>query len=193
MGFQVKVVTGGGGSPKVVKALNDLTRRQVLVGIPEKNQARRAAAITNPQVIFLFTKGVRDINMRLEMLRSQRKKKITYEAAHALYIQSHGSALMSQPPRPVIEPAIEARGNKEPIVGEMKQAAKAALDGKAGESTRHLRLAGMLGQNAARSWFTDPRNNWAPNASSTIRRKGSDCPGIDTTQMRKAITFVLSQ
>lgn len=100
---------------------------------------------------------------------------------------------MRVPPRPVIEPAIEAKDNRAVIVEELKGAAVAALDGKPGEVTRRLKRAGMEGQNRSRAWFTDPRNHWAPNAPSTIRRKGSDRPNIDTSQMRKAIISIVTE
>ena len=50
--------------------------------------------------------------------------------------------------------------------------------------------AALAGQNAARRWFTDSRNNWAPNKPATIRRKGSDKPLIDTGVLRAAIVGI---
>lgn len=192
MPFKVQFVTGGLGAPKVVKALNGLTQQQVYVGVPEKNGVRKKGVISNAQLAFLHTHGVRNVSMRLDMLRAQRKKGLTYTQAHALYVHAHGSPLMNIPPRPIIEPAIEAKGNREKIQEQLKLAAKAALDGKRGEMRTRLRLAGMLAQNMVRAWFTDPRNHWAPNAPSTIRRKGSDKPLIDTGQLRKSIIYVVA-
>jgi hypothetical protein len=54
-----------------------------------------------------------------------------------------------------------------------------------------LNRAGQVAENAARNWFVNPKNGWAPNAPSTIRRKGSDKPGIDTGEMRKALTHLV--
>jgi hypothetical protein len=56
-----------------------------------------------------------------------------------------------------------------------------------------MQRAALAGQNAARKWFTDPRNNWKPNALSTIRAKGSDKPGIDTGAMRAAIQGIVGE
>ena len=55
----------------------------------------------------------------------------------------------------------------------------------------HLDRAGTIAESASKRWFTDPRNGWEPNASSTIRAKGSETPGIDTGQMRRAITHIV--
>ncbi len=111
--------------------------------------------------------------------------------AQLMYIHTHGSALRGIPARPVIEPAIEASGNKERITGELKTAARSTLDHKEDEATKYLKRAGMAGQNAARDWFEDPRNGWAPNKANTVKQKGSDRPLIDTGQLRKSIIYVV--
>lgn len=174
-------------------SLAQLSRMQVYVGIPEAKSARNAAGITNAQLVFLHTHGVRDITMRTRMGAMMINRKIDYKAALKLYIHSKGSPLWQIPPRPLVEPAIEAKGNIEPIQDALKEAATAALKGKPEEAKRAMRMAGMLAQNAVRAWFTDPRNNWAPNAPSTIKRKGSNRPLIDLGEMRKAVTYVLDE
>lgn len=121
------------------------------------------------------------------------RKKSKINNAQLMYIHTNGSPIRGIPARPVIEPAIKAHGNVEPITEEMKQAAAAALDGKSSQVKQHLRRAGLTGQNAAKAWFVDPRNHWAPNAPSTIKRKKSDKPLIDTAQMRNAIIFVVGE
>jgi hypothetical protein len=124
-----------------------------------------------------------------EQTATRKKSKINNAAL--LFVLSKGSPLRGIPARPVLEPAIEAKGNKEPIADELGKAASAALEGNEGECDKHLKRAGMTAQNSAREWITDPRNGFAPNSPSTIRRKGSDKPLIDTGAMRKAITFVV--
>lgn len=111
--------------------------------------------------------------------------------AQLVYLHTHGSALHHVPARPIIEPAIEAADNKAMITNELGEAAKAVMGSQAAATNSHLQRAGILGSNAAKRWFTDPRNGWAPNTAATIRRKGSDRPLIDTGQMRRAITFVV--
>ena len=72
----------------------------------------------------------------------------------------------------------------------MKEVANDALDGK--NISPGLEKVGMEGQNIARDWFTNPSNNWAPNAKSTIDKKGSDRPLIgETGHLRGSITYVV--
>lgn len=111
--------------------------------------------------------------------------------AQLMYIHTHGSPVRGIPARPVIEPAIEAEDNREAISEEFAFAAKSAMAGKEDAARKHLALAGMRGQNAARDWFEDPRNGWPPNSPITVAMKGSDMPLIDTGQLRKSITYVV--
>lgn len=111
--------------------------------------------------------------------------------AQLLFIHTNGSALRGIPARPVIQPAIAKPENKERIVAELHQAAHSALAGDADATREHLAKAGTLGANAAKRWFTDPDNGWAPNAPSTIAAKGSDKPLIDTGELRRDITYVV--
>ena len=120
------------------------------------------------------------------------RREQTINNAQLLFIHTKGSPLRGIPARPVIEPAIEATDNKASISEELKQAAKAALDGRPQLMKQFLKRAGLDAQNRVKAWFLDPRNNWAPNKPSTIRRKGSDKPLIDTSQMRNAITYVVT-
>lgn len=91
--------------------------------------------------------------------------------AELLYVHSHGSPARGIPARPVIEPAIEADGNRKRITDSMAEACKARLNGKTEVASQNLYDAGQYGEDAARNWFTDPRNGWPPNAPSTILRK----------------------
>ena len=136
--------------------------------------------------------------------------------AQLMYIHTHGSPVRNIPARPVIEPAIEAENNKAMIADELEAAARMALAGNVPEAMKHLKLAGQTGASAARDWFEDPRNNWAPNAMATVRAKlakkfkskkkldeamdaylagASEMNQVlvDTAQMRKAITYVVGE
>jgi len=150
------------------KPLGELLRQvadmQVFVGIPEEKAVRK-----------------------------WEKKWSSVNNAQLLYIHTNGSEKMKIPARPVIEPAIEAKGNKEMITEELRKALDSLLDKKPGQASIHLKRAGMIGQNVSRAWFTDARNGWAPNTPLTIARKGSDQPLIDTGQLRKAITYVVGK
>jgi hypothetical protein len=110
--------------------------------------------------------------------------------AELMYIHTNGSPLRNIPPRPVIEPAIEASDNRSMIEDELAECADAELDGKIDEAINHLVRAGTIGSNAAKRWFRDPRNGWPENAPSTIAKKGSDRPLIDTGELRRSITHV---
>jgi hypothetical protein len=91
--------------------------------------------------------------------------------AALLYIHTNGSPLQHIPKRPVLEPAIEAKGNIEPITLEMEKAGKSLIDGNKAEINNHLNMAGQKASNAARKWFTDSRNGWAEDKPATIRAK----------------------
>jgi hypothetical protein len=111
--------------------------------------------------------------------------------AQLLYIHTHGSPLNHIPARPVIEPAIKAKDNAARISTELNAAAKSILDGNPDEARQYLDKAGTLGANAAKRWFVDERNGWQSNTESTIERKGSDKPLIDTGELRRDITYVV--
>ena len=91
--------------------------------------------------------------------------------AQLLFIHTNGSPLRRIPARPVIEPAIEAPDHKAEIVGYLKGAIQANLDGDKAQTVKLLDRAGQAGEEAARDWFVDPRNGWAPLKWSTILRK----------------------
>lgn len=187
----IKLTSSGPGAKAVIDGLKMLTESQVYVGVPEKDAARKKDPVTNAQLVFLHTHGVRSADMRDIMDTAQTKKYLPYPKALALYLHTHGSPLWQVPPRPIIEPAIEDKQNRTMIEAELKLAAQAALDGNKAEVNKRLKLAGILAQSLVRAWFTNPRNNWAPNAPSTIKRKGSDKPLIDRGELRKSITYVV--
>lgn len=113
----------------------------------------------------------------------------TINNASLMYIHTHGSPLKNIPARPVIEPAVAA--DKEKISAEYIKAVQAAANGDSANVLKALHRTGIAGQNAARNWFTDPRNNWPPNSPVTIAKKGSSRPLIDTGTLRKSIIYVI--
>lgn len=115
----------------------------------------------------------------------------TVSNAELLFLFTNGSPLRGQPPRVVIEAAIEAAPTKSLIAKEIAAASVAALNKDERGMIEHLDRAGTIAESASKRWFTDPRNGWEPNAPSTIRSKGSESPGIDTGQMRRAITHIV--
>ena len=166
-----------------------LKKKAAYVGIPQANTAR-GDGITNAELLYIHTHGVRRNSMIREM-SSEMKKGIKYSEAYSLYIMSHGSPLWHSPPRPVIEPAI--KHHKHALSSLWKDVLIAASKGNAGEVEKALGRLGMAGQNYARGWFTNPNNHWPPNSPKTVKLKGSSNPLIDTGTLRKSITYVVKE
>ncbi len=231
----ISLSVSGKGLKDIVKAMEDLADAEVLVGVPEERSGRPKDGITNAQLAFIHTHGVRTRAMREEMgqtmqvgsdgnphtpsydqFLSNLDRGTSYSAALSMYIHEHGSPAWRIPPRPIIEPALSDPENKEELLGYMRAATEAALDGGIQHARARLKELGMAAQNVVREWFVNPRNLWAPNAESTIngwtapwgkwtfkrgagwtfqhaffKGKGSDNPLIDTGQLRRSITYVL--
>jgi hypothetical protein len=171
------------GAAALAKRMAGLTKQAAYVGVPSSTSRDRS-----DQLLEMAGKA-----------KGKRQKKLEKAAkgdvnnAELLFLFSKGSPLKNQPPRAVVEPAVQAEGNREAIANEIALSAKARLAGNDDEATKRLQRAALAGQNAARKWFTDTRNNWAPNAPSTIAAKGSDRPGIDTGAMRQAIVGIVGE
>ena len=63
------------------------------------------------------------------------------------------------------------------------------MDNKPAEAEKYLMRAGTIAANAAKRKFGSAE--LAPNAPSTIARKGSDKPLIDTGSLRRSIVAVV--
>lgn len=172
----------------ILRAIQSLEEASVLVGIPEKTAKRSDGSITNAQLAYIQTHGVRKKAMRQEM-EGQMNTGMPYSRAFEMYVQAHGSPLWHIPPRPIIEPAIESVQDQ--VAEKLKRVAQLAMDGSSGESNTELKALGIFVQNVVREWFANPANKWAPNAPSTIAKKGSDKPLIDTGALRRSITYVI--
>lgn len=170
------------------KLMKDMGDYDVLVGIPQEKASRKDGEISNAELAFMHTHGVRSPKMIKEMEKDI-KKGSSYSEAYKLYLLSHGSPAYRVPPRPIIEPAIEA--NIEVLAKGLKKAMEHFLEGDKENGESELNRVGLRAQGYVRGWFTDPRNNWPPNAPSTVQRKGSDRPLIDTGELRKSITYIV--
>ena len=171
------------------KIVAELANKEVLVGIPQENSSREIGdTINNAELLYIQSHGVRSKQMRQEMDKSI-SKGMKYSAAHSLYVKTHGSPMLNIPPRPVLEPSIEA--NKQVIAKQIAIASTAAMENNPHLMEEALNKAGMIATSAAQGWFENPANNWQQNAKSTIKKKGSNQPLVDTGEMRKAITYVL--
>lgn len=116
--------------------------------------------------------------------------------AELLFIHTNGSLINNVPARPVIEPAL--REDSERLSSMLGKAFVYALQGKFEFASEQLKKTGMRGQKIARAWFTNPKNNWPPNAPSVVRaklKKGSTNPRplIDTGELRRSITYVINE
>jgi hypothetical protein len=194
------------GAAALAKRVLGITRLAAYVGVPASSTKQRSEQL-------LGMAGKTSNKKKKAFLLKSAKEDVTN--AELLFIHTKGSPARHIPARPVLEPAIEAQGNKEPIARELAASVKAALDGDAAGRLKYMRRAAMAGQNAARSWFTDSRNGWAPLAESTIqgrlRRmspglrkkaeaavaagKGGDVfkPLIDTGALRASIQGVVAE
>lgn len=194
-------------SKQVEQSLKSLANQEVYVGIPEGDVGDHKG-ITNPQLMYILTHGVRNKSMRDEMgeymgltssgmpiMRDWNKfskhmdQGMPYSAAYDMYIHEHGSALWHTPPRPILEPAISR--NKDKIAPYLKSAAQSALNGQ--DPSPYLQEAGLKGVKSAQDWFFDPENRWPKNAPSTIKKKGSARSNIDTANLRNSITYVVAK
>jgi hypothetical protein len=179
----------------LVELLKSISDYEVLVGIPEDTSQRKDAGqgMTNAELAFIHTNGVRTNSMIKEM-KTEQEKTGSYTAAYKMYLQAHGSPAYKIPPRPIIEPAIEA--NIDSLTNKLMEAMVFFLDGEEEKGLQQLEKVGMTAQNFVRAWFTDPRNGWAPNSPATIKRKtkgkgGETMPLIDTGALRKSISYVV--
>ena len=104
------------------------------------------------------------------------------------FLMTHGSQINKIPPRPFLEPGIKKA--RQLIAKNLGLAAREYLIGDAEKSKEYLKRAGIVGSNSVKRYIGDS-NNFAPNAPSTIKQKGSDKPLIDTAQMLRSITSIV--
>lgn len=176
----------------VKKLMHSLEQYDLLVGIPAETAGRNSGSLNNAELAYLQTHGVSTSKVR-QLINEQIDKGMNYQGArkkvHQMWLLEHGSPAWRIPPRPIIEPAIESKSNEiSKMIGE---SLKSFLKGDFEQGERKLKATGMFAQNTVREWFTNSNNNWAPNAPSTIKAKGSDRPLIDTGDLRKSITYVV--
>lgn len=206
------VIENVDNTDEIKRLIDEISKKQVYVGIPEQsntmNTTEGHSGIKNAELLYIHSHGIRseqmigEMNMTMGMddhgmpyttdynkFLDQMSNGKPYSAAYQMYIQAHGSALWRSPPRPVLEPSIEH--NKDAISKQLGNVAKAVLNGQ--DPNIELQKAGMMAQNFARDWFTNPANLWPPNAKSTIKQKGSERPLIDKGELRRSIVFTIKE
>ena len=182
------ITSRGPGISAVESLIRDLQKNTVYVGVPEQESGRGDEAVTNSQLAFLHTNGVRSGQMRNEMNDSG----LPYSQAFQAYIAERGSPLWKIPPRPILEPALEHEPNRQLIQEQMAKVVESFSE-SADLGNAELEKLGMLAQSIVREWFDNPANGWPPNAEYTIDQKGSDRPLIDTGQLRNSMNYVIRE
>lgn len=171
---------------KAIKAAVAASKTQIYIGVPQANSKKVVPKVAKAE------EAVKSGRATKKQKRLASRADDDVNNAELLYIHTKGSPKRKIPARPIIEPAVNAPGNKEKICRELADMATAAFEGKtAAQVKRHAKRAALAGQNAVREWFTDPRNGWKPNTPGTIEAKGSDRPLIDTGSLRSAIVGVV--
>jgi hypothetical protein len=172
------------GSAAFLKRMAGLTKLAAYVGVPA------AASKARSDQLLEMAGGVKG-----KRKKAQLQKALLSDVTNAelLFIHTKGSPINNIPARPVIEPAVAADGNQQAIAHEIQGSIKAQLGGDGAKSVQKMKRAALAGQNAARKWFTDPRNNWAPNKPATIAAKGSDRPLINTGALRASIVGIVAE
>ena len=189
------------GSAAMFKRLAGITKLAAYVGVPASGTATRTTQL-------LEMAGKVRGKKKLARLTKAATQDVTN--AELLFIFSKGSPLHSQPPRPVLEPAVENEDNKKIISRELEASVKASLDGNHDLAVKKMKRAAMAGQSAARGWFTNPDNHWPKLADSTKRARmrnmtkaqlaqvaevgdAAFTPGVDTGAMRAAIVGIIKE
>lgn len=107
-----------------------------------------------------------------------------------LYLHEQGVPSHNIPPRPVLEPAIGQDDVKEKIEILMREAIEAALvEGDVEKAKENYEKAGMIGRDACKDYILS--GALAPNAPSTIAKKGSSTPLVDTGSMLGSISYAV--
>lgn len=111
--------------------------------------------------------------------------------ASLLYLHENGVPSHNIPPRPVLKPAIHDGQTNLKIKKLLKEAAiDAMVRGNKVKCEQNFHKAGMVGRDACKKWITDG-GHLAPNAPSTIAKKGSSKPLIDTGSMVNSISYAV--
>ena len=130
-----------------------------------------------------------------------------YNNAQILQIMEYGSPINNIPKRELLAPVIEK--NSEQISKALSQIVEAIIDGDEEKADLLMQKLALRVENWCKKFFTDPDNNWAPNAPITInggwmrnkvsgkpvyiKGKGSDRPLIDTGSLRQSIKAFFSK
>lgn len=178
--------TGEGDLKRILEALKKLSEDELLVGVSADTAGSgRGEDINNAELAFIHTNGVRAVGMKAETDKAV-EEGTPYPLALQAYIKEHGSPAYRVPPRPFLEPGIEK--HLDLVESGMKAALQDVLDGGDGRAQRERLGATMAAK--VQAYFQED-NGWPPNAPSTIKKKGSAQPLVDTGALRQSITYII--
>lgn len=170
----------------VIDALLKLAEDELLVGVSADTAGSgRGEDINKAELAYIHTNGVRAAGMKSETDKAV-EEGTPYPLALQAYIREHGSPAYRVPPRPFLEPGIEKHLNL--VESGMKAALQDVLDGGDGRAQRERLGATMAAK--VQAYFQED-NGWPPNAPSTIKKKGSAQPLVDTGALRQSITYII--
>ena len=175
-----------GDLKRILEALKKLSEDELLVGVSADTAGSgRGEDINNAELAYIHTNGVRAAGMKAETDKAV-EEGTPYPLALQAYIKEHGSPAYRVPPRPFLEPGIEKHLNL--VESGMKAALQDVLDGGDGRAQRERLGATMAAK--VQAYFQED-NGWPPNAPSTIKKKGSAQPLVDTGALRQSITYII--
>lgn len=178
--------TGEGDLKRILEALKKLSEDELLVGVSADTAGSgRGEDINNAELAFIHTNGVRSAGMKAETDKAV-EEGTPYPLALQAYIKEHGSPAYRVPPRPFLEPGIEK--HLDLVESGMKAALQDVLNGGDGKAQRERLGATMAAK--VQAYFQED-NGWPPNAPSTIKKKGSAQPLVDTGALRQSITYII--
>jgi hypothetical protein len=151
--------------PDFLKAIETLTGKTVLVGIPEANAHR------DPE---------------------PGEERAPASNAVIGYVQEFGAPELNIPARPFLVPGVE--GVKDQIVERMRKGAAAVLDGDFKAADRTLEAVGLMAVDAVQQKLVDgPFVPLAPETLAAREAKGrrGTKPLLDTGAMHQAVTYVI--
>ena len=109
--------------------------------------------------------------------------------AEILAIMEAGSPAKNIPSRELLEP-VRIKYSKK-IDEYFEKIMDALVEGDTFEVNRLMNELALRVESWTKKFFTDPDNGWQPNAPSTIAKKGSDMPLIDTASLRGSIRGIV--
>lgn len=161
-GINVKITVDN--FAKIKKAIGDITRQQVLVGVPAEEAERHDEDGEKPPI----------------------------NNAALGYIHENGAPEVGIPPRPFLVPGIKSVRDK--IAKRLQDGAKGALNGSAELVDKNLHAAGLVAATAAKSKITEglsPKLKEATLAARRRRGRTGEKPLYDTGALLNSITYVV--